>query len=192
MYLFCFEQSLRSFGPVLKGNKAILFVFDDLGSSTALSCSIDNDDRQEFSLRMTVSHPLLIHSFLPSLTHSLTHSLSLCRAELGRYPLCIDIKASIFSYWQRLLHKTDNPLLNEAFCYARRHSQFFDVLKSEQLIRMPSTSNIVNRQHIKNARSSFKKQLRKNYVQNWLKPAVTVLKALEKNLHTNKLKMTTS
>ena len=34
---------------------------------------------------------------------------------------------------------------------------------------MPSTSNIVNRQHIKNARSSFKKQLRKNYVQNWLK-----------------------
>ena len=34
---------------------------------------------------------------------------------------------------------------------------------------MPSSSNIVNRQHIKNARSSFKKQLRKNYVQNWLK-----------------------
>ena len=25
-----------------------------------------------------------------------------CRAELGRYPLSIDIKASIFSYWQRL------------------------------------------------------------------------------------------
>ena len=34
---------------------------------------------------------------------------------------------------------------------------------------MPSTNNIVNRQHFKNARSSFKKQLRKNYVQNWLK-----------------------
>ena len=27
-----------------------------------------------------------------------------CRAELGRYPLSIDIKASIFSYWQRLKH----------------------------------------------------------------------------------------
>ena len=92
-----------------------------------------------------------------------------CRAERGRYPLSIDIKASIFSYWQRLQHKTDNLLLNEAFCYARRHSQFFDVLNSDQLIRMPSTRNIVNRQHIKNARSSFKKQLRKNYVQNWLK-----------------------
>ena len=52
-----------------------------------------------------------------------------CRAELGRYPLSIDIKDSIFSYWQRLLHKTDNPLLNEAFCYARRHSQFLDVLR---------------------------------------------------------------
>ena len=35
---------------------------------------------------------------------------------------------------------------------------------------MLSTSNIVtDRQHNKNARSSFKKQLRKNYVQNWLK-----------------------
>ena len=27
-----------------------------------------------------------------------------CRAELGRYPLSIDINASISSYWQRLKH----------------------------------------------------------------------------------------
>ena len=38
-----------------------------------------------------------------------------CRAELRRYPLSIDIKASIFSYWLRLQHQTVNPLLKEAF-----------------------------------------------------------------------------
>ena len=40
-----------------------------------------------------------------------------CRAELGRYPLSIDIKASLLCYWQRLEQKSDNPLLNEAFIY---------------------------------------------------------------------------
>ena len=74
-----------------------------------------------------------------------------CRAELRRYPLSIDIKASIFSYWLRLQHKTVNPLLKEAFQHARNHSQFFDVLT------------------IKNARSSIKKQLKKDYIRNWLK-----------------------
>ena len=38
-----------------------------------------------------------------------------CRAELGRYPLSIDIKASIFSYWQRLENSCNNVLLSEAF-----------------------------------------------------------------------------
>ena len=71
---------------------------------------------------------------------------------------CREELASIFSYWQRLLHKTANPLLNEAFHYPRRHSQFFYVLNIDQLIRMPSTSNMVNRQHIRNARYSLKKQ----------------------------------
>ena len=51
-----------------------------------------------------------------------------CRAEIGRYPLSIDIKASIFSYWFRLQHETVNPLLKEAFHHARNHNQFFDVL----------------------------------------------------------------
>ena len=37
-----------------------------------------------------------------------------CRAELGWYPLSIDIKASICSYWQRLKHSTNNALLREA------------------------------------------------------------------------------
>ena len=51
-----------------------------------------------------------------------------CRAELGRHPLSIDITASIFSYWQRLQYKTNNPLLNEAFLYAKSNSQFFGIL----------------------------------------------------------------
>ena len=37
-----------------------------------------------------------------------------CGAELRRYPLRIDIKASICSYWQRLKHSTNNVLLREA------------------------------------------------------------------------------
>ena len=57
-----------------------------------------------------------------------------CRAELGRYPLSIDIKASIFSYWQRLQYKTNNPLLNEAFLYAKSHSRFFYILNSDEVI----------------------------------------------------------
>ena len=44
-----------------------------------------------------------------------------CRAELGRYLLFIDIKASLLCYWQRIEQKSDNPVLNEAFIYARNH-----------------------------------------------------------------------
>ena len=82
--------------------------------------------------------------------------------------MSIDIKASIFSYWQRLQYKTNNPLLNEAFLYANSHSQFFDILNSDEVIREHSTINTVNQQQIKNVRSSIKKGLRKTYVQNWL------------------------
>ena len=49
-----------------------------------------------------------------------------CRTELGRYPMSIDINASIFRYWQRLQFiQKYNSLLNEAFLYAKSHSQFF-------------------------------------------------------------------
>ena len=93
-----------------------------------------------------------------------------CRAELGRYPLSIDIKASIYSYSLRLQHKTVNPLLKEAFHLAKSHSQFFDVLNNVETIRMHSTSNTSSQQHIKNAPSHIKKQLKKaDYIRNWLK-----------------------
>ena len=92
-----------------------------------------------------------------------------CRAELGRYPLSIDIKASIFSYWLRLQRKTANPLLKVAFHQAKNQSQFFRVLNNDETIRIHSASNIASQQHIKNARSSIKKQLKKDYIRNWLK-----------------------
>ena len=87
-----------------------------------------------------------------------------CRSELGRYPLSIDIKASIFIYWLRLKHKTVNPLLKEAFHHAKSHSQFFDALNNvnnDETVRMHSTSNTSSQQLIKNARSSIKKQLKR-------------------------------
>jgi len=48
-----------------------------------------------------------------------------CRAELGRYPLSIDIKASIFSYWLKLQHKTVNPLLKEVFHHEKKSQPIF-------------------------------------------------------------------
>ena len=49
-----------------------------------------------------------------------------CRAELGRYPLR-SIKASIFSYWQRLKHTAKNCLLCEVFQYATNYTTFFNI-----------------------------------------------------------------
>ena len=92
-----------------------------------------------------------------------------CGTELGRYTLSIDIKASIFSYWLRLQHETVNPLLKEAFHHARNHSKVFDVLNNDETIRMHSTSNTSSQQPIKKARSSIKKQLKNDYIRNWLK-----------------------
>ena len=54
-----------------------------------------------------------------------------CRAELGRYTLSIGIKASIFSYWQRLRHSCNNVLLREAFQYATKYTPFFNVLTND-------------------------------------------------------------
>ena len=58
-----------------------------------------------------------------------------CRAELGRYPLSIDIKASISSYRQRLKHSCNNVLLREAFQYATTYTPFFDVSINEEITR---------------------------------------------------------
>ena len=66
-------------------------------------------------------------------------------------------------------HKTANPLLKEAFHQAKNQSQHFDVLNNDETIQMHFTSNIASQQHIKSARSSIKKQLKKDYIRNWLK-----------------------
>ena len=58
-----------------------------------------------------------------------------CRAELGRYPLSIDIKASIFNYWQRLKHSCNKVLLSETFQYATTSTTFFGVVINEEITR---------------------------------------------------------
>ena len=91
-----------------------------------------------------------------------------CRAELGRYPLSIDIKASIFSYWQRLKHSCNNVLLSEAFQYATTSTTFFDVVINEEITRGHQVTEPITRQHIKNGRLTVRKTLRNQYSQNWL------------------------
>lgn len=91
-----------------------------------------------------------------------------CRAELGRYPLSIDIKASICSYWQRLKHSTNNVLLREAFQYATKNTPFFNIQQNEEINKKCKVKEPVTQQHIKNARLVIKKTLRDQYLQNWL------------------------
>ena len=88
------------------------------------------------------------------------------RAELGRYPLSIDIKASIFSYWQRLKHSCSNVLLSEAFQYATTSTTFFDAVINEEITRGHQVTEPITRQHIKNGRLTVRKTLRNQYSQN--------------------------
>ena len=67
------------------------------------------------------------------------------RAELGRYPLGIDIKASI---WQRLKHTAKNSLLCEAFQFAASYSTFFNILNNGDSIRKYSSGNTLTQQNI--------------------------------------------
>ena len=93
-----------------------------------------------------------------------------CRAELGRYPLSIDVKASLLCYWQKLEQKSDNPLLNEAFIYARNHSQFYDLLNSDETIQIHYKNEVIkNQQCIRYTPSSIKQQLQKKFSQDWFK-----------------------
>jgi len=113
----------------------------------------------------------LLHSFIsftPSLLHSFTSSLLQSRAELGRYLLSINIKASIFSYWQRLKHSTNNVLSREEFQYATKHTTFFDIQQNEAINKKCKIKEPATQQHIKNARLVIKKTLKNQYLQSWL------------------------
>ena len=91
-----------------------------------------------------------------------------CREELGRYPFSIDIKASIFRYWQRLKHSCNNVLLSEAFQYPTTSTTFFDVVINEEITRGHQVTEPITRQHIKNGRLTIRKTLRNQYSQKWL------------------------
>ena len=51
------------------------------------------------------------------------------------------------------------------FFRQRNHSAFFDILNSDETLRIHSAKEILTQQHIKNSLSGIKK----NYLQNWLK-----------------------
>ena len=98
-----------------------------------------------------------------------------CSAELGRYPLSIDIKAScpIFSSGQRLRHSWNNVLLREAFQYATKYTPFTNVLTNEEITRKYQVKEpLLVTQHarlaIKNTRFAIKKTLRNQYLKNRL------------------------
>ena len=91
-----------------------------------------------------------------------------CRVELGRYLLSIDIKSSIFNYWQRLKHSCNNVLLSEAFQYAKTSTTLFDVVINEEITRGHQVTEPITRHHIKNGQLTIRKTLRNQYSQNWL------------------------
>lgn len=91
-----------------------------------------------------------------------------CRAELGRHPLSVDIKAAIFNNWQRLNYETNNPLLREAFQYATKQRSSFSVFSSDVIVPNNFTQETVTLQNLKTARSNMKKKLRNEYIQQWL------------------------
>ena len=79
-------------------------------------------------------------------------------------------KGLLLCYWQRLEQKPDNPLLHEAFIYARNHNQFSDLLNSDETIQMPYKNDVIkNQQCIQNTRSSIKQKLQKKFSQDWFK-----------------------
>ena len=80
------------------------------------------------------------------------------------------IKALLFCYWQRLKHKTNNPLLYKAFLYAKNHSPFFNVLNYVETIRSYSEYDVSTQQQIRNACFKIKQQLKRHHFQNWLEP----------------------
>ena len=80
----------------------------------------------------------------------------------------INIKVSIFSYWQRLKHSANNVLLREAFQYTTKNAPFFNIQQNEEINKACKVKEPVTQQHIKNARLVIKKTLRDQYLQNWL------------------------
>ena len=56
------------------------------------------------------------------------------------------------------------------FIYTRNHSQFYDLLKSDETIQMHYKNEVIkNKQCIKNTRSSIEQQLQKKFSQHWFK-----------------------
>lgn len=85
-----------------------------------------------------------------------------CRAELGRFPLSIDIKKHIASYYYRLQHNITNPLLKGAYQYIMSHdTDFINIVKNVKEIKnhQPVTEPIT-KYHIRIASKKVEKDLK--------------------------------
>ena len=94
--------------------------------------------------------------------------------SLQSRPRTVPFKLSHKSFNVQLLakitgKKIDNPLLYKALLHAKSHSQFVNILNSDETLRMHLTRTVETKQRLKKIRSNIKQQLRKKYVENWLK-----------------------
>lgn len=96
-------------------------------------------------------------------------SNQLSRAEIGRVPLDIDIKSSIYSYFLRLKHNITNKILKDAFLYSVSYLTDFNVCcKSYIDINAPlNNSNTIQKQELKGMRKKMKNKLQEEYVKTW-------------------------
>ena len=115
-----------------------------------------------------------------------------CRAELGRYPLSIDIEASIFSYWLRLQHETVNPLLKKHFITQEITANFlmYQIMtkQCECTLQAIHQANSLSRMLVLPQRNSLK---RTAFEIGW-RLAATLPNAPERNLHIKKSDTTTN
>ena len=148
-----------------------------------------------FSSWMTIVMPWAFGGTRMALDHSIEQvhikfcKQTLCRAELGRYPLSIEIKASLLCYWQRLEQKSDNSLSNEAFIYARNHSHFYDLLNSDEIIQMHYKNEVIKTSNVlRTLVLALNNSCKKKFLKIGLKLKTTFWIALDKNIQTRKLK----
>lgn len=93
------------------------------------------------------------------------------RAELGRYPLSVDIKKQIASYYLRLKYNITNSTLKVAFQYSVCHSTPFQNIY-EQMVELQNPLKNVGKppstkQEIKSIIKKTEKDIKKSYAQGY-------------------------
>ena len=101
---------------------------------------------------------------LPSYTSNLKS-----RAELGRFPLSIDIKKHIATYFLRLKTNIENPILKDAFKYAMsKPTNIAKVIKNfSELRNFQKREEILAKHEIKLISNKIQEQLRNDFKRNF-------------------------